>query len=150
MITNLIICAGILSIMKGLLMWNLKPSEKDWNSIPPPPPIPFIEEPNKSNNPDDELWSPTFTGISGIKPVLNFFSVRDCARPAVPRNAIISNLRDSYRSGQKVTFECIQGFNPAGMATQMCFQGRWTVLPFKCTGKCNIIFSCAEWSITST
>ncbi|XP_068694975.1 sushi, von Willebrand factor type A, EGF and pentraxin domain-containing protein 1-like isoform X1 [Montipora foliosa] len=64
--------------------------------------------------------------------------LRDCARPAVPRNAIISNPSDSYRSGQKVTFECIQGFNPAGMATQMCFQGGWTVLPFKCTeGGCG-------------
>ncbi|XP_068692895.1 sushi, von Willebrand factor type A, EGF and pentraxin domain-containing protein 1-like [Montipora foliosa] len=64
--------------------------------------------------------------------------LRDCASPAVPRNAIISNPSDSYRSGQKVTFECIQGFNPAGMATQMCFQGRWTVLPFKCTeGGCG-------------
>ena len=56
-------------------------------------------------------------------------------KPEVPRNAIISNPSERYRSGDKVTFECKEGFNQEGIATQMCFQGQWTVLPFKCSGK---------------
>ena len=60
-------------------------------------------------------------------------------KPEVPRNAIISNPSESYRSGDKVTFKCKEGFNQEGIATQMCFQGQWTVLPFKCSGK-EILF----------
>lgn len=62
-------------------------------------------------------------------------SVQDCPEPAIPRNADISNPSKKYRSGYKVTFKCNKGFNQEGMATQMCFLGRWTVLPFKCTGE---------------
>ncbi|XP_067016811.1 sushi, von Willebrand factor type A, EGF and pentraxin domain-containing protein 1-like isoform X5 [Acropora muricata] len=64
--------------------------------------------------------------------------MQDCVKPEVPRNAIISNPSESYRSGDKVTFECKEGFNQEGIATQMCFQGQWTVLPFKCSeGGCG-------------
>ena len=61
-------------------------------------------------------------------------------KPEVPRNAIISNPSESYRSGDKVTFECKEGFNQEGIATQMCFQGSWTVLPFKCSGNENLFW----------
>ncbi|XP_020615812.1 CUB and sushi domain-containing protein 3-like isoform X2 [Orbicella faveolata] len=64
--------------------------------------------------------------------------LQDCPEPAIPRNANISNPSKKYRSGYKVTFKCNKGFNQEGMATQMCFLGRWTVLPFKCTeGGCG-------------
>ena len=66
--------------------------------------------------------------------------MQDCVKPEVPRNAIISNPSESYRSGDKVAFECKEGFNQEGIATQMCFQGQWTVLPFKCSGKLNIFW----------
>lgn len=61
--------------------------------------------------------------------------MKDCSAPAIPRNANISNPSDTYNSGYKVTFKCNEGYNEEGIATQMCFQGKWTVLPFKCSGR---------------
>ena len=61
--------------------------------------------------------------------------MKDCSAPAIPRNANISNPSDTYNSGYKVTFKCNEGYNEEGISTQMCFQGKWTVLPFKCSGK---------------
>ena len=66
------------------------------------------------------------------------FSVRDCSVPTIPMNAYILNPSDKYRSGYKVTFKCNEGYNQEGMATQMCFLGKWTVLPFKCTGELSM------------
>ncbi|KAL9989269.1 hypothetical protein ACROYT_G003802 [Oculina patagonica] len=64
--------------------------------------------------------------------------LRDCPEPTIPRNAYISNPSKKYPSGYKVTFKCNEGYNQEGMATQMCFLGKWTVLPFKCTeGGCG-------------
>lgn len=71
---------------------------------------------------------------SGITPTC----MKDCSAPAIPRNANISNPSDTYNSGYKVTFKCNEGYNEEGIATQMCFQGKWTVLPFKCSvGGCG-------------
>ncbi|XP_073244022.1 protein lev-9-like [Porites lutea] len=71
---------------------------------------------------------------SGITPTC----MKDCSAPAIPRNANISNPSDRYNSGYKVTFKCNEGYNEEGIATQMCFQGKWTVLPFKCSvGGCG-------------
>ena len=60
--------------------------------------------------------------------------MQDCKPPTIPINARISNPSNKYHSGYKVTFKCNEGYNQEGMATQMCFLGSWTVLPFKCTG----------------
>ncbi|XP_058944842.2 protein lev-9 [Pocillopora verrucosa] len=65
--------------------------------------------------------------------------VQDCKPPTIPINARISNPSNKYHSGYKVTFKCNEGYNQEGMATQMCFLGSWTVLPFKCTGACNAV-----------
>ena len=83
---------------------------------------------------DDELTITEMEKVLGVTDLLNVFPVKDCADPAIPRHANISNPSDKYNSGYKVTFKCNEGYNQEGIATQMCFQGKWTVLPFKCSG----------------
>jgi hypothetical protein len=59
----------------------------------------------------------------------------DCGQPPVPKHAYIENRKVKYASGDRATFKCKKGFNTTGIATTLCYMGRWNVMPFTCTSK---------------
>ncbi|XP_048587546.1 sushi, von Willebrand factor type A, EGF and pentraxin domain-containing protein 1 isoform X2 [Nematostella vectensis] len=54
------------------------------------------------------------------------------APPYIPQNAYIENKKDIYKSGERVTFKCKQGFKQHGLAVIPCYLGKWIVSPFQC------------------
>lgn len=71
---------------------------------------------------------------------LNFKCILICISPPRPVNMVISSNSDSYIIGDKIKFECIEGYSIYGNPIINCLStGKWTKVLARCSSESNFI-----------